>query len=58
MISGDYGALGQAIFASTQVKSQLDTLAAQVSTGYVSNSYAVWGPWRRHRSIFSQQSPV
>ena len=43
MISGDYGALGQAIFASTQVKSQLDTLAAQVSTGYVSNSYAGLG---------------
>ena len=43
MISGDYGALGQAIYASTQIKSQINTLTAQVSTGYVSSSYAGLG---------------
>ncbi len=43
MISGDYGALGQAIYASSQNKTQLNTLTAQVSTGYVSASYAGLG---------------
>jgi flagellar hook-associated protein 3 FlgL len=43
VIGANYGALGQAIFASTQVKSQLDKLTAQVSTGYVATSYAGLG---------------
>ena len=43
MIIGDYGPLGQAIFGSTQVKSQLDTLTAQAASGQVSASYAGLG---------------
>lgn len=43
MISGDYGALGQAIYASSQIKAQLTTLTSQVSTGYVSTSYSGLG---------------
>ena len=37
------GTLGQAIYASSAVKTQLDTLAGQVSTGHVSDSYAGLG---------------
>ncbi len=37
------GTLGQAIYASSAVKTQLDTLANQVSTGQVSDSYAGLG---------------
>lgn len=40
---GDYGTLGQAVYASTTTKAQLDTLAAQVSTGHVADSYAGLG---------------
>ena len=37
------GALGQALYATTTAKSQLDTLSAQVSSGLVSDSYAGLG---------------
>ena len=37
------GPLGSAIYASAAVKSQLDTLSAQVSSGHVSDSYAGLG---------------
>ncbi len=40
---GDYGTLGQAVYASTTVKAQLDTLTAQVATGHVADSYAGLG---------------
>lgn len=43
MITQASGALGQAIYASTVVKSQLDTLTSQVSTGYVSADLAGLG---------------
>jgi flagellin-like hook-associated protein FlgL len=39
----DAGTLGQAIYASSAVKTQLDTLASQVSTGHVSDSLAGLG---------------
>ena len=47
MIVGDYGPLGQAIFGSSQVKSQLDTLTAQAASGQVSASYAGLGAGAR-----------
>ena len=43
MIIGDYGPLGSAIYASTQVKAQLDTLTGQAASGQVSQSYAGLG---------------
>ena len=43
MIIGENGPLTQAIYASTQSKSQLATLSAQVASGNVSNSYAGLG---------------
>ncbi len=43
MIIGDSGTLGQAIYGSAQVKSQLDRLTAQAGSGYVADSYAGLG---------------
>ena len=43
MIVGDYGPLAQAIYGSTQIKTQLDTLTAQAASGLVSDSYAGLG---------------
>ncbi len=43
MIIGDYGPLGAAIYASTKVKAQLDTLTGQAASGQVSQSYAGLG---------------
>ena len=40
---GDYGTLGNAIYASTGIKSQLNTLSAQISSGHVADSYAGLG---------------
>ena len=37
------GAVGQALYASTTIKAQLDTLSSQISTGLVSTSYAGLG---------------
>ena len=43
MISGDYGSLTRAVAASAAIKSQLDTIGAQISSGHVSDSYAGLG---------------
>ncbi len=43
MIIGDYGPLGQAIYGSAKVKSQLDALTTQAASGYVADSYAGLG---------------
>ncbi len=37
------GAVGQALYASTTIKTQLDTLSGQISSGLVSSSYAGLG---------------
>ncbi|WP_158747615.1 flagellin [Acidisphaera sp. L21] len=39
----DYGTLGRAVYASGAVKSQLDTLSAQIASGHVADSYAGLG---------------
>ena len=39
----DYGTLGSAVYASTAIKSQLNTLSAQIASGHVADSYAGLG---------------
>ena len=43
MITGDYGPLGQAIYAADAAKTQLNKLAGQAADGLVSDSYAGLG---------------
>ena len=43
MITGDYGTLGLAIYDNTAIKTQLDTLTQQASTGHVADTYAGLG---------------
>lgn len=43
MIVGDYGPLGSAVYASSQVRLQLDTLTQQAASGHVADSYAGLG---------------
>ena len=43
MISGDYGTLGLLVSQSATIKSQLDTLTAQASSGHVADTYATLG---------------
>ena len=66
MITGDYGPLGQAIYASAQVKTQLTTLTQQAASGRVADSYAGLGSAARTsldlqpqiRSLQAQQTAI
>ena len=46
---GQAGSLANAVYASTNTKTQLDTLTQQVSDGLVSDSYAGLARRRRPR---------
>ena len=39
----DYGTLGNAVYASASIKTQLNTLTAQISSGHVADTYAGLG---------------